>query len=42
MIAEWAKQVRQFASETFGFSSAEVAQVLDEAYARGDRLRCRP
>ena len=38
MTAEWAKQVRQFATETFGFSPAEVSQVLDEVYARGDRL----
>ena len=41
MTAEWAKQARQFATETFGFRPGEVAQVLDEVYARGDRLMFR-
>ncbi len=37
-LAQWAGQVRGFATESFGFAPDEVARILDEVYARGDRL----
>ena len=38
LASEWAKQFRQFTTESFGFTRLEVAGIMDEVYARGDRL----
>jgi len=38
LVSEWAKQLRQFTTESFGFTPDEVARIMDEVYARGDRL----
>src|SRR5690348_2213941 len=38
LASEWEKQFRQFTTESFGFTRLEVAGIMDEVYARGDRL----
>ena len=38
LASEWSKQFRQFTTESFGFTRQEIAGVMDEVYARGDRL----
>ena len=38
LALEWAKQFRQFTTESFGFTREEIAGIMDEVYARGDRL----
>jgi len=35
---EWANQLREFPTESFGFAPDEVTCIMDEVYARGDRL----
>jgi signal transduction histidine kinase/CheY-like chemotaxis protein len=38
LASEWGKQFRRFATESFGFTPLEIAEIMDEVYARGDRL----
>src|SRR5690242_15932580 len=33
-----AQQLRQFTTESFGFTREETARIMDEVYARGSRL----
>src|SRR5579864_1675583 len=38
LAAQWVKQLRQFTTESFGFSPGEVDHIMGESYARGDRF----